>query len=301
MKLNRYLLIAAVAVLATILSACGAAVSAAPAQTTDAQSAPVVEVSLQTNTQPQPVSDAPAQGGRGGGERDLTAAAEALGVTVEELQQALQAARPAECTTDATTKPADGVDCRADLNAVAEALGVTVEELQSALGSGRDGGRGGERDLTAAAETLGVTVEELEQAMQDARPTECADDATTQPADGVDCRADLEAVAETLGVTVEDLQSALGNRGERDLTTASETLGVTEEELQQALDAAKPADCDMTDQGNKGGCRPDLTSAAETLGVTVEDLQSALGKPPHDGQGGQGQPPAGAPGNNTQP
>lgn len=211
MKLNRYLLIAAVAVLATLLSACGATVATAPEQTTDAQSAPVAEVSLQTNTQPRPVSDASAQGGRGGGERDLTAAAEALGVTVEELQQALQDARPAECTADANTKPADGVDCRADLN----------------------------------------------------------------------------IVAETLGVTVEDLQSALGDRGGPDLAAASETLGVTEEELQQALDAAKPADCEATDQGEpgKGGCRPDLTTAAETLGVTVEDLQSALGKPPHDGQG----------------
>lgn len=219
MKLNRYLLIAAVAVLATLLSACGAAVTAAPEQTTDVQSAPVAEVSSQTNNQPQPVSDGPAQGGRGG-ERDLTAAAEALGVTVEELQQALQAARPAECSADANTQPADGVDCRADLNIVAETLGVTVEELQSAL----------------------------------------------------------------------------GKRGGFDLAAASETLGVTEEELQQALDAAKPADCEATDQGapGKGGCRPDLTTAAETLGVTVEDLQSALGKLPHDGQGGQGQPPAGA-------
>jgi Spy/CpxP family protein refolding chaperone len=138
MKNKKFLLVSLVALLAILLSACAGAVTETSAQPADVQNAnapaaPGVEASL-SNTNPQ---QDPQNGKGGRGERDLTAAAEALGVTVEELQLALQNAKPAECA-DQTTQPAQGVDCHPDMNAVAESLGVTVEELQAALGkSGR--------------------------------------------------------------------------------------------------------------------------------------------------------------------
>jgi len=221
MKNKKYLLITSLALLAMLVSACASAVTESPAQASDPQTAPVVEVSSQTNTEPQPVSDAPSRQNDRRGGHDLTAAAETLGITVEELEQALQGAIPADCaaapsdTTDQNGKPDKGAECRPDLAVAAQTLGITADELQAALGAGRQGGRG-ERDLTAAAETLGVTVEELQQALQDAKPAECAapttdtTDQSGQPDKGVDCRADLTVAAETLGVTVEELQSALG-------------------------------------------------------------------------------------------
>ncbi len=313
MKNKKTLFITCVALFAVLLSACAGAVSETTAQTGAVQTEPnAVEVSAAGSNANQIVSDGPAQNGRG--ERDLTAAAEALGVTVEELQAALQAAIPADCTggsTDQNAQPGENTKCRPDMTVVAETLGVTAEELQSALGMG---GRG-ERDLTAAAEALGVTVEELQQAFTDAKPAECAATDGTQPVQGTDCRPDIEAVATALGVTVEELQSALGDRGGNRLAAAAETLGVTEEELQQALQDAKPAECATAEEGQPKdpNCRADLETAATTLGVTTEELQQALGKPEggpggpngqNSGAGGQnggpggqngGQPPAGAP------
>ena len=300
MKNKKTLLVACVALFAVLVSACGGAVTETQAQSADQQtavqqSAPGVEASLSNNAPSQNPQDGP---GGGRGERDLTAAAEALGVTVEELQAALQGSVPAECAsnTDQNAQPNRDPNCRPDVEAAAATLGVTVEELQNALGLGQQGGRG-ERDLTAAAEALGVTVEELQQAFADAKPAECVDG---QPTQGVDCRADFEAVATALGVTVEELQAALGDRGGLDFAAAAETLGVTEEELQQALESSKPAECATVEEGQPKdpNCRPDFEAAAETLGVTVEELQEALGKPegghgPGGGQGGPGgQPPA---------
>lgn len=282
MKNKKVLLVSLIALLAILLSACAGAVTETPAQTVDTQSvdapssAPVVDVSLNGNPAAQNGQNGQGKGGRG--KRDLTAAAEALGVTVEELQAAIQNARPAECA-DQTTPPTQGVDCRPDMNAVAESLGVTVEELQTALGKG---GRG-QRDLTAAAEALGVTVEELETAIQNARPAECVDG---EPAQGVDCRPDANALAESLGVTVEELEAVLGRRGGPDFAAAAEALAVTEEELKQALQDAKPAECAAVEEGapKDPNCRPDIDAAAATLGVTTEELQQALGKP----EGGHG-------------
>ena len=286
MKNKKYLLVSCVALFAILVSACAGAVTDTNAQTTEAQTAPVAGVSsATTNDTNQIVSDGPVQGGRG--ERDLTAAAEALGVTVEELQAALQAAIPADCaatTTDQNGRPNKDSNCRPDLAVAAETLGVTVEELQAALGSGKQGR--GERDLTAAAETLGVTVEELQSALQDAKPAECVDG---EPAQGVDCRPDMDVVAAALGVTVEELQTALGRQHGPDFAAAAETLGITEEELQQALEAAKPAECATAEEGapKDPNCRPNIETAAETLGVTVDELQQVLGKP-EGGRGGHG-------------
>ena len=65
---------------------------------------------------------------RGGA--NLESVAEALGVTVEELQTALQNARPAECVKG---EKHEGVDCRPDFEAVANELGVTIEQLKTAF------------------------------------------------------------------------------------------------------------------------------------------------------------------------
>ena len=207
MKNKKILLVTCVALFAVLVSACGGAVTQTQAQASDPQaavqeqqpaqqqpSAPGVEASLNSNAQ----QGGPNNGKRG--ERDLTAAAEALGVTVEELQQALQDAKPAECVDG---QPSQGVDCRPDMDAVATALGVTVEELDAALGRGKG------PDFAAAAETLGVTEEELQQALEAAKPAECATAEQGAPKDP-NCRPDLETAAQTLGVTVEELQQALG-------------------------------------------------------------------------------------------
>ena len=200
MKSKKILLVTCVALFAMLVSACGGAVTETQAQSSDQQpavqqSAPGVEASLNNNAPAQ--QGGPNNGKRG--ERDLTAAAEALGVTVEELQAAFDAAKPAECSDG---QPSEGVDCRADLEAVASALGVTVEELKAALPQ-----RG--PDFAAAAETLGVTEEELQQALEDAKPADCATAEEGAPKDP-NCRPDLETAAQTLGVTVEELQQALG-------------------------------------------------------------------------------------------
>lgn len=295
--------------IAVFLSACAGVAPEFPSVTGDAGTTILAQAQAEAGGQSQPLGDVPNQGAPQQGGPDLTAAAEALGVTVEELQQALQASIPAECVS-ADGQPVQGIDCRPDLTAAAETLGVTAEELGAALGKGDNGNRG-ERDLTAAAEALGVTVEELQQALQDARPAECT--AEGQPAQGVDCRADLDAVATALGVTTEELQTALGSGGQGpDFAAIAETLGVTEEEVRQALEDAKPEGCVEGQQPTDGvDCRPDLETIAAALGVTTEELQTAFqesfqgggpnGDHPQGGPGGNGQPPAGGPGGNGQP
>lgn len=286
MKNKKHLMVVLIAVFAIFLSACAGAVTETSAQEADAPSTPDMQAppSEDNGGQKHGLND---QGRDRRGERNLTAAAETLGVTVEELQQALQDAFPDDCSNDGTDQngqPARDPNCRPDLTVASETLGVTVEELQSALNSGKDGKRG-ERDLTAAAEALGVTVEELQAAFDAAKPAECTNG---QPSQGVDCRADLDAVAAALDVTVEELEAALPQRGP-DFAAAAETLGVTEEELQQALEDSKPAECANAEEGQSKGsnCRTDFEAAAEALGVTLEELQQALGKP--EGKRGQGQ------------
>jgi cytochrome c556 len=126
----------------------------------------------------------PGERGFGGGQFDLAAAAEQLGVTEEELTAAL----------------GDLSQGMPDLEAAAQQLGVTVDELTAALGfpgGGMPGGRGfdiGQIDMAAAAEQLGVTEEEL----------------TTALGDLGQGMPDFEAAAQQLGVTVEELYAALG-------------------------------------------------------------------------------------------
>jgi hypothetical protein len=194
---NKYILISCVALLAILLNACAGAAAETSPQLGENQSSSGGDVDW--------IANGAAQDGHG--ERDLTAAAAALGVTVEVLQQALQGAVPADCASG-TPNVGGRSKCNPDLNLAAQTLGVTVEELQAALEIGQQGERR-ERDLTAAAETLGITVEALQQAIQNARPAACPADGG-QPTQGLDCRPDLNIVAAALGVTVEELEAALG-------------------------------------------------------------------------------------------
>ncbi len=226
----------------------------------------------------------------------LEKVAEALGVTVEELQSAIQNARPAECADLERGEKPEGVDCAPNLEAVANELGVTVEELEAAFAAAREEAK--LEKLAAAAEQLGVSVEALQSALENARPAECL---TEERPEGVNCRPNFESVAEELGVTIGELQSALG-RGGRGvyLGNVAETLGVTAEALQEALEDARPDECTDAQSGEKPegvNCRPNLEAAAEALGVDVEELQNALqnergprghGRP----NGNEGQPPA---------
>jgi hypothetical protein len=225
----------------------------------------------------------------GGGE-NLESVAEALGVTVEALQTALQNARPAECADFERGEKPEGVNCRPDFDAVASELGLTAEQIESAFKTARQQAQ--TERLTSAAQTLGVTVEALQTALQNARPAECVDG---EKPEGVNCRPDFEAAATELGVTTEALQSAMG-RGDKggrggNLDAVAETLGVTTEALQQALQDARPAECADFERGEKPegvDCRPDLEAAAETLGVDAEALRTAL-KNERGGRHGQGE------------
>lgn len=231
---------------------------------------------------------------RGGGE-NLEKVAEALGVTVEELQTALKNALPAECANFERGEKPEGVNCRPDFEAVADELGVTVEELKAALETAREEAIA-ER-LASAAEQLGVSVEALQSALEDARPAECANlEVGERPADGINCRPDFESIANELGVTTEELQSAFGRGGRgSNLENVAETLGVTTDELQQALQDARPAECANITHGEKPegvNCRPDLEAAAEALGIDVEDLRAALrSERGHGGPRGNGGQP----------
>lgn len=220
----------------------------------------------------------PAASQHGGGGENLESVAEELGVTVEELQTALQNARPAECADFERGEKPEGVDCRPDFDAVATELGLTTEQVESAFKTARQQAQ--TERLTSAAETLGVTVEALQTALENARPAECANLEAGEKPEGVNCRPDFEAVATELGVTTEALQSAMGRGGRGgNLDNVAETLGVTTEELQQALQDARPAECAEFERGEKPegvDCRPDFEAAAETLGVDAEELQTAL-------------------------
>ncbi|MBN1862024.1 MAG: hypothetical protein JW790_00050 [Dehalococcoidales bacterium] len=113
-------------------------------------------------------------------ELDLAAAAAKLGVTEEQLSEAL------------------GDQWPLDLTAAAVELGVSEESLREALGipegSAFPGGGSPtpELDLETAAAELGVTEEQLSEALGDQWPL------------------DLAAAAEELGVSEESLREALG-------------------------------------------------------------------------------------------
>jgi len=270
---NKMLFVSIAVLLAVLLNACaGTAVEETPTQ-------PVVSTEVVPSvaaTQNETAQGTPRQEER---TRKLDAAAEALGVTVEELQAAFQAAIPPECAvTEGQPKKRDP-NCRADFNKMAETLGVTVGKLREVLGENKRADRN-KQDLTSAAETLGVSVEELQAAFQAALPPECAATESQPKKRDPNCRADLNKMAETLGVPVEELQAVIGhNKRENQLDSAAETLGVTVEELQAAFQAARPPECTATNGQPKQpnpNCQADLNKMAETLGVTVEELQAVI-------------------------
>lgn len=140
------------------------------------------------------------QGERGGHHRgpDFAAAAEQLGVTEDELKDALGV--PDQPTLDENGRPVRPP--RPDFAAAAEQLGVTEDELMQALGAGRHRGP----DFAAAATQLGVTEDALKDALGvPDQPTLDENGRPVRPP-----RPDFAAAAEQLGVTEDELIDALG-------------------------------------------------------------------------------------------
>ncbi len=181
-----------------------------------------------------------------GGLDDGSYLAEALGITVDELDAAREAVRAAQLEETVAQALADGL--------------ITEEQAEAIL-SGEEFGRGlrgigldrrgnkDEGDELLAAE-LDITVEELEAAKEAARDAALAqaleDGLITQ--EQIDLRAaaqalreytDHEAVlADLLGLTVEELEAAKEDGSIRDLVEAS---GLTQEEIQAAMEEAHDA------------------------------------------------------------
>jgi len=253
----------------------------------------------------------------GRGEENDTYLAEALGISVEQLQAAREKASTA--AMDAAIESGEITEEQLSLMQVrqalkgyidqetltAKALGITVEELQAAREEGKS-----PRDLM---DELGISEEEFQAAMQ------AAHEAAVQQAveDGVitQVQADLILDSEASfapggpgGSTGKDgpgeLQGREGaanfpGRGENMDTYLAEALGISVEELQAARQKASEAAMDaavesgeITEeqvnlmevrQALKGYIdQKDLTATA--LGITVEELQAAReeGKSPRD-------------------
>lgn len=148
----------------------------------------------------------------GGDGMPMEALAEVLGITVEELQAAMQEAREMV----RVEREAAREEARAQLEtAVAEALGITVEELQTAMAEADN-----MRDLV---NVLDISPEELREAMR-----------TAQQTLREEARAEREAaIAEALGIAVEEWQVAVEASDSPE--ELAEALGITTEELREAI------------------------------------------------------------------
>ena len=232
----------------------------------------------------------PGLGGHGGLDLDNdTLLADALGVTVEELQVAQDAARTARIE-----------------QAVAD--GVLTQEQADALLNGELGPRGAfsfgghGRDLNGAdgdtylADALGITVEDLQAAQEAARATglQQAVDEGLITQEQVDLMAAAQALhdaidenaimAQVLGVTAEEYQAAKEAHTVQDLVDAS---GLTREEIMTAVQDAHAA----------------AVQQAVADGIVTQEQADALANSghgfaldgfglggPHGGRGGHGGP-----------
>ncbi len=167
-------------------------VASAPEPTEEAEA---VTEPASEEAQEAPLAETPPEQG----EPDLTAAAEMLGITEQELKDALGPPPP-------------------DLAAAAATLGITEEELQNAMGT----------VVGQAASDVGqAAVPEASQS-SDSAPVEQGE---------LGGPPDLAVVAEILGITEQELMDALGPPPP-DLAAAAATLGITEEKLRNALGTA---------------------------------------------------------------
>ena len=186
-------------------------------------------------------SDQNGQSGQADCRPDLTQAAAALNITVEQLQTALG-------------HPTQG---KPDLTAAAAKLGITADALQQAV----------RRALPSNCSAPGG-----------AQPTSAANQ--SGPNARVDpnaaCRPDMTAAAATLKITIDQLQSALGRpaQGKPDLTAAAAKLGISVDSLQQALRQAIPSSCSSSNnpQANAGDASGQSDTNGQTPGQTTPTL-----------------------------
>jgi len=230
----------------------------------------------------------PGLGGHGGLDLDNdTLLADALGITVEELQAAQNAARTARIE-----------------QAVAD--GLLTQEQADALLNGEVGPRGAfgfgghGRDLDGAdggtylADALGITVEELQAAQEAARAAglQQAVDEGLITQEQVDLMAAAQALhdaidedaimAQVLSVTVEEYQAAKVAHTVQDLVDAS---GLTREEIMTAVQDAHAA---AVQQAVADGIvtQEQADALAGTRGFGLGDFGGPRGG--HGGPGGRG-------------
>jgi hypothetical protein len=243
------------------------------------------------------------EGRRGGFGTEGSYLAEALGISVEELQAAVEAVRTAHLEEAVTQALADGLITQEQADAILAGERPTGDV--DFRGIFKHGDRE-ENDASLAAE-LGITVEELEAAQAAAREAAIAqaiaDGIITQ--EDADLRAAGQALreymeqdtvlADLLGISAEELAAAKEDGSVRDLIEAS---GLTQEEIQAAMQEAYEA----------------AVAQAVADGVITQEQADQLQEMPgrgghgghrggghgHDGlRGGQGGPRSGGQGNGS--
>ena len=224
-----------------------------------------------------------------GGEND-TYLAEALGISVEDLQAAYTQAQEAALA-----------------QAVEQGL-LTQEQADEMKASGRGffgkgmrGAPGAENSIdfdTLLAEALGISVEKLQEARQQAQAAALqaaieSGELTQEQADLMQARQALKAyiqpeqyIADALGISVEDLQAA--HQEHKSVSTLIEELGLNADEVQQAVQAAYEAD---VQQAVEDGV---ITQAQADQILSQEKGFGLEGRDGFGGKGGRGGP--GAPG-----
>lgn len=276
-KWTNRILVGALAVLVMVLG-----VTAVFAQSTDT-------TTPETDTE----SDTLVRPGHGGafdghaiGKGDSTYLADALGITVEELDAAYDAARVAaiEQAVEAGLLTQE----QADWILSGEALGMHGFGFKDFghLGIGPDGADEAAIDNNALlADALGITVDELDTARAEAKDAAIAQaladgTITQEQVDLMEARAALKDViddeaimADVLGISVEDLQAARQDRTA--MAQLLEDSGLTATEFMEALQAAH---ADAVQQAVDDGI------------ITQEqaDLLSANGFDGFHGAGGRG-------------
>ena len=185
-------------------------------------------------------------GSRQGGDHDSTYLADALGITVDELDAAKETVRAAQKEEAVAQALADGLLTQEQADAIL--AGERLEGDINFRGLFNKGEQGAVDEALAAE--LGISVDELEAAQEAAREVAIAqaiaDGTITQ--EQVDLReagqalreySDHEAVlANLLGLSVEELEAAKDDGSIRDLVEAS---GLTQEEIQAAMEEAHDA------------------------------------------------------------
>jgi len=185
-----------------------------------------------TTTAPDPATadDERHRGGRGG--RHLDAAAEALGMTEDELRAELEAGK-----TIADVAGERGVDVDTVIDAIVADATADIRERVTAMVNGEapaggprgaghhgGGGRGFRAGLDAAADVLGITQDELRAALEDGQSI-----AQVAEANGVDVQTVIDAlVADVRAHLDEEVAEGDLTQAEADEKLAEATERITE-------------------------------------------------------------------------